>query len=109
VPGQCLVSDEKESSAQIFRRRGASIQASLGIDNGVNFANPKRAPLLLIAGKKNLTVTPSMMGAMYRLHKRSPAPVESIEFPNHGHYLIAEPRGEEVAGAILAWIEKPTR
>jgi pimeloyl-ACP methyl ester carboxylesterase len=84
-------------------------QAALGLDNGVNFANPKRAPLLLIAGEKDMTVTPSMVRAMYRMHKKSPAPVELVELPGHSHYLIAEPGWEEVAGAILAWIEKSTR
>jgi pimeloyl-ACP methyl ester carboxylesterase len=96
--------------AQIIQAPGRIyFQAALGIDNGVNFANPKRAPLLLIAGEKDRTVTPSMVRAMYRLHKKSPAPVELIEFPGHSHFLIAEPGWEEVAGAILAWIEKSTR
>jgi pimeloyl-ACP methyl ester carboxylesterase len=84
-------------------------QAALGLGNGVNFANPKRAPLLLIAGEKDLTVTPSMVRAMYRLHKKSPAPVELIEFPGHSHYLIAEPGWEQVAGAIQAWLERSMR
>jgi pimeloyl-ACP methyl ester carboxylesterase len=84
-------------------------QAALGLGNGVDFANPKRAPLLLISGGKDLTVTPSMVRATYQKHKQSPAPVELIEFPDHSHFLIAEPGWEDVAGAILVWIEKSIR
>ncbi|GAC1346807.1 MAG: alpha/beta fold hydrolase [Bradyrhizobium sp.] len=94
--------------AQIIQAPGRIyFQAAIGLGNAVNFANSKRAPLLLIAGEKDLTATPSMVRAMYKKHQKSPMPVDMIEFPGRSHYLIAEPGWQEVAGAILAWIEKP--
>jgi pimeloyl-ACP methyl ester carboxylesterase len=104
-----LPESEMQSSynAQIVQAPGRIyFQAALGIANGVNFANPKRARLLLVAGENDLTSTPSMVKAMYRKHKQSPAPVDTISFPKRSHWLIAEPGWEEVADGILQWMER---
>ena len=79
-------------------------QAALGI-NAVDFANPKRPPLLLIAASEDRTSTPSMVKAMYRKHSRAPSRTDIHEFPNRSHWLIAEPGWEEVADAIVKWAE----
>jgi hypothetical protein len=50
-----------------------------------------------------------MVRAIYRKHSKSRAVVEPIEFAAQTHYLFAEPGWEQVAGAVLAWIEKSTR
>jgi len=39
-------------------------QAALGVGNGVDFANPKRPSLLLIAASEDRTITSSMVNAM---------------------------------------------
>ena len=80
-------------------------QAALGIGNAVDFANPKRPPLLLIAASEDRTSTPSMVKAMYRKHSRAPSRTDIHEFPNRSHWLIAEPGWEEVADAIVKWAE----
>jgi pimeloyl-ACP methyl ester carboxylesterase len=81
-------------------------QAALGIGNGVNFANPKRPPMLLIAGGRDYTSTASMVRAMYRKHSRAPARTDFISFANQSHWLIAEPGWEEVAKSAAEWIDK---
>jgi len=78
-------------------------QAALGIGNGVHFANPRRAPMLLIAAEQDRTCTPDMVRAMWRKHGKSPARTDMRSFPRRSHWLIAEPGWEEVAGATLAW------
>lgn len=80
-------------------------QAAVGLGVGLNFANPRRAPLLLIAGGTDLTSTPSMVRAMYRRHKKSPRPVAMLEYAGRSHWLIAAPGWEEMAGGILNWLK----
>ena len=80
-------------------------QAALGLGNAVNFKNPRRAPLLLIAAAQDRTSTPSMVRAMYRKHKRAPSLTEIVEFPNRSHWLIAEAGWEEVAEKAIRWAE----
>jgi pimeloyl-ACP methyl ester carboxylesterase len=81
-------------------------QAALGIGNGVDFANPKRPAMLLVAGGQDHTSTSSMVRAMYRKHSRAPARTDFISFANQSHWLIAEPGWEEVAKSAAEWIEK---
>lgn len=81
-------------------------QAALGIGNGVNFTNPKRPPLLLIAADKDYTSTPSMVRAMHRKHSRAPARTDLIELNGLSHWLVAEPGWEKVASNIAKWIDK---
>jgi pimeloyl-ACP methyl ester carboxylesterase len=79
-------------------------QAALGLGVGLNFANPNRAPLLLIAGGADLTSTPSMVHAMYKRHQKSPRPVAMLEYPGRSHWLIAAPGWEEMAQGISTWL-----
>jgi hypothetical protein len=55
-------------------------QAALGIGNAVDFANPQRPPLLLIAASEDRTRTPSMVNAMYHQHSRAPSQTDIHEF-----------------------------
>ena len=80
-------------------------QVALGVGNAVDFANPKRPPLLLIASSEDRTITPSMVKEMYRKHSRAPALTDIYEFPNRSHWVIAEPGWEEVADKALNWAE----
>lgn len=79
-------------------------QAALGLGNGLNFANPNRARLLLIAGGDDRTSTPSMAAAMYRRHQKSPRGVDLLEFAGCSHWLIAAPGWEKVATGIADWL-----
>src|SRR5262249_26538028 len=84
-------------------------QAALGLGIGVNWKNPKRKPLLLIAGEKDRTVTPGMVQAAHRKHSLSPVPAALKLFPRRSHYLCAEPGWEEVADYALNWAEQNAR
>jgi pimeloyl-ACP methyl ester carboxylesterase len=81
-------------------------QAAIGIGNGVDFANPTRSPLLLIAGEDDRTSTPSMVEAMYRKYSKSPMQTDIMRFPKRSHWLIAEPGWEEVAAKSLEWVTR---
>lgn len=80
-------------------------QAALGIGNGVNFSNPKRKPLLLVAAENDKTTTPSMVVAMFKRYSRSPVQVEMFQFEGRSHWLIADQDWEEVAEKVLSWID----
>lgn len=80
-------------------------QAAFGLGIGLNFANARRAPLLLIAGGEDRTATSSMVRSMFRRHKKSPRPVSILEFPSRSHWLIAAPGWEEMAQGISSWLE----
>ncbi|MFZ5749213.1 MAG: alpha/beta hydrolase [Pseudomonadota bacterium] len=78
-------------------------QAALGIGPGVDWKNPRRPPILLIAGEKDRIVPPSMVRANYRRHLRSPAPAALYEFAGRSHWLCNEEGWEEVADRALSW------
>lgn len=84
-------------------------QAALGFANGVNFKNPDRAPLLLIAGEKDRTVPLPMVVSNYRKHRRSPVTTAYKSFPNRSHWLINEPGWEEIADYVIEWVRSNDR
>lgn len=71
----------------------------------VDFANDARAPLLLMAGTEDRTVTASMVRATYAKQKRSKAVTEYREYPGKTHWIVAQPGWEEVADDAVAWAE----
>ena len=82
---------------------------ALGIGNRVDFANPKRAPLLLIAGDQDRTVQLSAVRAAYRKHRPSKALTDFKVFTGRSHWLIAATGWEEVADYALAWASENAR
>lgn len=72
----------------------------------VNFANPRRAPLLVIGGEKDVIMPAALSRKIYRRHSASPSLTAYKEFPARSHYLIAEKGWEEVADHALAWAEE---
>lgn len=84
-------------------------QAPLGIGSRVRWANPDRAPLLLIEGERDRTVPASMVRANYRRQRRAPSPTEYREFPGRSHWLCNETGWEEVADAALDWAQAHCR
>lgn len=71
----------------------------------VNFANPNRAPLLVIGGEKDVIMPATLSRKIHRRHSASPSLTAYKEFPGRSHYLIAEKGWEEVADHALAWAE----
>jgi len=78
-------------------------QSAAGIQTEVNFTNPRRAPLLLISGDQDRTVTPRMVEKVYRKHLASGAVTDFKQFAGRPHLLIATPGWEEVADHALHW------
>ncbi len=71
----------------------------------VDFANPARSPLLLIAGGADRAMTPSIVRRTYRAYQASPARTDLRVFPGRTHWLIAAEGWEEVAQACIDWID----
>ena len=69
----------------------------------VNYRNPARAPLLLIAGGEDHIVPPSLTRAIYDHHRKSGAVTEYGEFPGRSHAIAGEAGWEEVADYALDW------
>jgi len=84
-------------------------QCALGIGTGIKANNPRRAPLLLIAGEKDLTIVPSMVWATYKKQLHAPSTTAFMTFPGRSHFLLAEPGWEEVADAALRWASERAR
>lgn len=72
----------------------------------VNYANPRRAPLLIIAGGSDHIVPPGINRANYQKYKSSPARTDFHEFENRVHWIIAQDGWEEVASYVALWLEQ---
>jgi pimeloyl-ACP methyl ester carboxylesterase len=70
----------------------------------VNFQNPNRAPLLIIAGEKDHIVPAAINRANFKKYQASSAKTDFKEFPGRTHWIIAEPGWEEVAKSCENWI-----
>jgi pimeloyl-ACP methyl ester carboxylesterase len=66
-----------------------------------------RAPLLIVAGGRDRTVSPGMIHAAY-LHwtRHSKAVTAWKEYPDHSHFLVVEPGFAAVADDSLDWLEQ---
>ena len=105
-------------SARIFERYAVPgpgrvlFQAALANFNPnattqVDFYNPHRAPLLLIAGGADHTAPPAVTRAEAKLQGRSDALTAYKEFPGRSHFTIGQPGWEQIADFALDWAENP--
>jgi pimeloyl-ACP methyl ester carboxylesterase len=70
---------------------------------GVDWKNPSRAPLLLIAGAADHISPVSLNRTILKLHRESPAPVELKEYVGRPHYMAGMDGWEELADLALNW------
>ena len=75
----------------------------------IQWDNPKRAPLLLIAGGKDLIADAAMTEAIYRKQLRAPSRTELKIFPDRSHWTCMDAGWEEVADFALDWAERNAR
>lgn len=75
----------------------------------IDWANPDRAPLLLIGGGKDLIADAGMTRAIYRKQSKAPSLTEYREFPDRSHWTAIDAGWEEVADFSLDWAEKNGR
>ena len=81
-------------------------QAALGSRAvAVNFANPARQPLLMIAGGSDHVVAAGLNRSNFKKYARSSARTDFKEFPGRAHWIIAQDGWEEVAGYAAGWLE----
>jgi len=70
----------------------------------VDVKNPKRGPLLFIAGGRDHTVPASVVRAAHRRYRKSAAVTDICEFPDRGHSLTLDRGWPEIADAALGWL-----
>jgi pimeloyl-ACP methyl ester carboxylesterase len=75
----------------------------------INWKNPARPPLLLIAGGKDVIADASMTKAIFNKQKQAPSLTEFKLYPERSHWTCAEPGWEEVADFALDWAVKNAR
>jgi len=75
----------------------------------IQWDNPKRAPLLLIGGGKDLIADAAMAKAIFRKQWRAPSRTELKIFPDRSHWTCMDPGWEEVADFALDWAERNAR
>ncbi len=82
-------------------------QAALGTSAvRVNFTNPMRKPLLMIAGERDHVVAAGLNRSNFRKYARSRARTDFKEFPGRCHWIIAQDGWQEVAGYAASWLEE---
>jgi len=69
----------------------------------IHFKNATRAPLLFIAGEKDVIMPAALNRKNFQMYRASPAVTAYQEFPGRSHYIIAERGWEQVAEYALNW------
>jgi pimeloyl-ACP methyl ester carboxylesterase len=69
----------------------------------INFQNPNRPPLLLVAGEKDHISPPSLVRATHRLYRKSVAVTEMQEFSARSHFILGHEGWQQVADYVLHW------
>jgi len=70
---------------------------------GIDWANPERAPLLLIGGEIDLIADASMTRKIYEKQRQAPSFTELRIFPGRSHWTGIDAGWEEVADFALDW------
>ena len=73
----------------------------------VDFENPDRAPLLIIAGERDHVSPLAINEANAKLQRRSTAITAFRSFPGRPHFIIGQEGWEEVADFALDWAMSP--
>jgi pimeloyl-ACP methyl ester carboxylesterase len=75
----------------------------------IDFANPGRAPLLLIVGDQDHISPPALNRKVLELQRRAPSATESKEFPGKTHYMAGMDGWEDIADDALNWALEHSR
>ena len=73
-------------------------------ETAVNVTNPKRGPLLLIAGSEDHIVPPVLVRSALRRYRKSQAVTDFREYPGRGHSLVLDHGWKEIADFCLTWL-----
>jgi pimeloyl-ACP methyl ester carboxylesterase len=69
----------------------------------IRWENPRRPPLLMIAGELDLIADASMIRRIYRKQCRAPSTTAYKEFAGRSHWTCLDAGWEKVADVALAW------
>ena len=69
----------------------------------VNYANPARAPLLLICGGEDHISPPAVNKKLVKLQSRASSATELKVYPGHPHFMAGLDGWEELADTALNW------
>jgi alpha-beta hydrolase superfamily lysophospholipase len=83
--------------------QGATANFARHAPSAVDFGNPRRAPLLLVAGDLDRTVPASTVREAAKRWRKSPSTTELREYAGRSHFTAGEPGWERVADESLAW------
>jgi len=75
----------------------------------VDFANPDRAPLLLVAGDRDHVMPASVVYENFNRYRRSSAPTDFKVFRGSPHLITVLDGWEDVADHALTWTAVHTR
>ncbi len=70
---------------------------------GVDFDNPRRAPLLLIVGEQDHISPPALNKKLLKLQGRASSATESKEYAGRTHFMAGMDGWEEIADHSLDW------
>jgi len=76
---------------------------ALGSPARINFANPTRAPLLLLCGSEDHVSPPSLNKQVLKRQRRAASPTESKEYRGRTHFMAGMDGWEEIADDALNW------
>jgi pimeloyl-ACP methyl ester carboxylesterase len=76
---------------------------ALGSPAKIDFRNPARAALLLIAGEHDHISPPSLNRTILKLQSRAPAATELKEYAGRTHFMAGMDGWEEIADYALNW------
>jgi pimeloyl-ACP methyl ester carboxylesterase len=76
---------------------------SLGSAAGINFSNPQRAPLLVIAGEQDHISPPALNRKVLKIQSQSPSVTELKEYAGRTHFMAGMDSWEEIADDVLNW------
>jgi len=102
-----------EESAAIYREQyipgtNRAFFDALGSPARINFRNPGRSPLLLIASDEDHISPPELNKKVLNLQRRAPSATDTKEFLGRTHFMAGMDGWEEVADYALNWaLEHP--
>jgi pimeloyl-ACP methyl ester carboxylesterase len=75
----------------------------------VDFDNPKRAPLLIVAGEFDHISPPALNRKLLKLQSRAPSTTELKEYAGRTHFMAGLEGWEDIADHALGWAQEHTR
>ncbi|HEY2903129.1 MAG TPA: alpha/beta hydrolase [Polyangia bacterium] len=92
------------SAVPLFQAAAANLNP--WTEDHVDYHNPSRGPLLIIAGEKDNTAPPAIADASFKKQQKNQAPTEIKEIPGRGHSLIIDSGWRAVADVALAFVKQ---